>query len=222
MKFKDKKTEQDYWNNFYSKSVINVPSQFCVSITADVNKKKTIVEFGSGTGRDSLYLASIGYVAVAMDLSVEAVEKCNSSMKDQGVEHAVFICGDMSNSDDVKTAIDTARSYAHDDESELVIYSRFVMHSLDDQQEDLFLASLSENINQSESLYLEFRSAEDIETEKYFGNENHYRRYIDTDEFVAKLEVKHGFEVKYSITGQGMARYKNEDPFVARIIAVKV
>lgn len=221
MKFKDKKAEQDYWNDFYSKSFIDVPSQFCVSITSDVDKKKTIVEFGSGAGRDSLYLASIGYVAVAMDLSVEAVEKCNNAMQKQGVEHAVFLCGDMSSSDDVKEVIDTARHYAHNDESKLVVYSRFVMHALDDQQEDLFLTALTENMNQSEYLYLEFRSTEDMETEKYFGNDNHFRRYIDSDKFVSNLKTKYGFDVIYSITGQGMARYKKEDPFVSRIIAVK-
>ena len=221
MKFKDKKAEQDYWNDFYSRSFIDVPSQFCVSITTDVPKKKTIVEFGSGAGRDSLYLASIGYVAVAMDLSVEAVEKCNNAMQKQGVEHAVFLCGDMSSSDDVKEVIDTARNYAHNDESKLVVYSRFVMHALDDQQEDLFLTALTENMNQSEYLYLEFRSTEDVETKKYFGNDNHFRRYIDSDKFVSNLKTKYGFDVIYSITGQGMARYKNEDPFVSRIIAVK-
>ena len=221
MKFKDKKAEQDYWNDFYSKSFIDVPSQFCVSITSDVHKKKTIVEFGSGAGRDSLYLASIGYVAVAMDLSVEAVEKCNNAMQKRGVEHAIFLCGDMSSSDDVKEVIDTARNYAHNDESKLVVYSRFVMHALDDQQEDLFLTALTENMNQSEYLYLEFRSTEDMETEKYFGNDNHFRRYIDSDKFVSNLKTKYGFDVIYSITGQGMARYKNEDPFVSRIIAVK-
>ena len=221
MKFKDKKAEQDYWNDFYSKSFIDVPSQFCVSITSDVHKKKTIVEFGSGAGRDSLYLASIGYITVAMDLSVEAVEKCNNAMQKQGVEHAVFLCGDMSSSDDVKEVIDTARNYAHNDESKLVVYSRFVMHALDDQQEDLFLTALTENMNQSEYLYLEFRSTEDMETEKYFGNDNHFRRYIDSDKFVSNLKTKYGFDVIYSITGQGMARYKNEDPFVSRIIAVK-
>jgi tellurite methyltransferase len=221
MKFKDKKAEQDYWNDFYSKSFIDVPSQFCVSITSDVHKKKTIVEFGSGAGRDSLYLASIGYVAVAMDLSVKAVEKCNNAMQKQGVEHAVFLCGDMSSSDDVKEVIDTARNYAHNDDSKLVVYSRFVMHALDDQQEYLFLTALTENMNQSEYLYLEFRSTEDMETEKYFGNDNHFRRYIDSDKFVSNLKTKYGFGVIYSITGQGMARYKNEDPFVSRIIAVK-
>ena len=221
MKFKDKKAEQDYWNDFYSKNFIDVPSQFCVSITSDLPKKKTIVEFGSGAGRDSLYLASIGYVAVAMDLSVEAVEKCNNAMQKQGVEHAVFLCGDMSSSDDVKEVIDTARNYAHNDESKLVVYSRFVMHALDDQQEYLFLTALTENMNQSEYLYLEFRSTEDMETEKYFGNDNHFRRYIDSDKFVSNLKTKYGFDVIYSITGQGMARYKNEDPFVSRIIAVK-
>ena len=47
MKFKDKKAEQDYWNDFYSKNLIDIPSQFCVSITSDLPKKKISVNICS-------------------------------------------------------------------------------------------------------------------------------------------------------------------------------
>lgn len=221
MNFKNKVVEQDYWNKFYEKCVIDVPSQFCVSMATNISNRKTIVEFGSGSGRDSLYLASIGHVVVAMDLSVEAVEKCNMLMKSQGVHHSDFLNGDMSNASNVHQAISIARSNAHYDESDLIVYSRFVMHTLDDNQEDLFLSSVSKSMKTSEVLCLEFRSKEDAETEKYFGNENHYRRYIDSGAFIDRLENNYNFEVEYNITGQGMARYKNEDPFVTRIVAVK-
>jgi len=221
MSFKDISTEQDYWNDFYGKCVIDVPSQFCVSMATDISKRKTVVEFGSGNGRDSLYLASIGHVLVALDLSVEAVEKCNASMISQGVKHAIFLHGDMSTDNDVQKAVAVARGNAHDDEPELVIYSRFVMHSLDDEQEQKFLTSLSGCMKSGEKLYLEFRSAEDAITDKYYGNANHYRRYVDTIKFIESLSESHGFEVDYSITGQGMARYKEEDPFVSRILATK-
>lgn len=221
MSFKDSSTEQNYWNDFYEKCVIDVPSQFCVSMATDITKRKTVVEFGSGNGRDSLYLASIGHVLVALDLSVEAVEKCNTSMISQGVKHAIFLHGDMSNDDDVQKAITIARGNAHDDEPELVIYSRFVMHSLDDEQEHKFLTSLSGCMKPGEKLYLEFRSSEDAVTDKYYGNTNHYRRYVDTTKFVKSLSGDYSFEINYSITGQGMARYKEEDPFISRILATR-
>lgn len=221
MSLKDSSTEQGYWNDFYEKCVIDVPSQFCVSMLTDISKRKTVVEFGSGNGRDSLYMASIGHVLVAMDLSVEAIEKCNSSMISQGVKHAIFLHGDMSNDVDVQKALAVARGNAHADEPELVIYSRFVMHSLDDEQEKKFLTSLSGYMKPGEKLYLEFRSTEDAVTDKYYGNTNHYRRYIDTTKFVKSLSENCGFEVNYSVTGQGMARYKEEDPFISRILATK-
>ena len=92
---KDKVIEKGYWDDFYKNCVIDVPSQFCVSMATDNNNKKTIIEFGMGSGRDSLYLASQGYIVVAVDLSESAVNVCNEKMDKQGVKHTEFICGDI-------------------------------------------------------------------------------------------------------------------------------
>ena len=70
-----------------------------------------------------------------------------------------------------------------------------------------------------EKVYLEFRSKEDAELDKTFGN--HYRRFVDTDKFVKSMTDK-GFKSLYGITGQGMAKYKDEDPFVSRLIFEKI
>ena len=48
----------------------------------------------------------------------------------------------------------------------------------------------------------------------------HYRRYVDTPVMMESLKIL-GFDIGYHITGLGMAKYKNEDPFVSRIIATK-
>ena len=41
------------------------------------------------------------------------------------------------------------------------------------------------------------------------------------DHFIAELASVAGFKTTYSLTGQGMARFKEEDPVVSRVIAVK-
>ena len=95
------------------------------------------------------------------------------------------------------------------------------MHSLDIDQESDFLLALSKSLITGDTVYFEFRSEEDAETEKYFGNKNHFRRYVDSNRFIRDLNDIHQFDISYSITGNGMARYRGEDPVVTRIIAVK-
>ncbi len=220
MSAKNISLEQNYWNDFYSKWVIDIPSQFCVQMLTEVNPKHTIVEFGSGNGRDSHYIAYQGHMVVAMDLSREAVEKSRSTMEKRDIEHAVFSVGDVSVEKDVAGVLAVGRERGHADSQSLVVYSRFVLHSLDDEQEALFLSALAVHMEVGDYLYFEYRCSEDAGTEKIFGN--HYRRFVDTDSLSSDLVDKHGFAVEYCRTGQGMAKYKNEDPFVSRIIARKL
>jgi hypothetical protein len=116
----------------------------------------------------------------------------------------------------VTNAINIARKKAEN--RNMVFYSRFVMHSLDDKQEQALLNILSENMNTDELIYFEFRSKEDENLDKHFGG--HYRRYVDSDLFLNRLMALN-FSIDYSLVGQGMAKYKEEDPFVIRIIAKK-
>ena len=142
MSGKDVQLEKAYWDKFYSDCVIDVPSQFCVSMATDVHTKKAVVEFGMGNGRDSLYLAGQGFIVVGVDISSGAVSNCEQAMAKRGVRHATFLCGDITTEETVEKAIGTARELANDSSSGLIIYSRFVIHSLDDAQEKLFLTSL--------------------------------------------------------------------------------
>ena len=219
MKDKNVSDEKGYWNHFYEKWVIDVPSQFCVQVATEVGPDETIVEFGCGNGRDALYLVGQGHIVVALDLSVQAIAQCNEKMEQKGISHAEFIRGDLARDEDVKRALDLARRKSGEKSSSsgLAVYSRFVLHTLDDMQETAFLSSLSKQLKKNERVYLEFRSLEDADEQKLYGN--HYRRYIDTDRLIDELTTRYGFAVEYSITGQGMAKYKEEDPFISRIIA---
>jgi len=213
--------EKGYWDNFYKNCTIDIPSQFCVSMATDNHNKKTIVEFGMGNGRDSLYLATQGHIVVSVDISESAVVSCENAMRQKNISHAVFLCGDISTKETVKKVFEMARSKCHKEYPELIIYSRFVMHSLSQDQEAGFLQSLSEFLQSGDQIYFEFRSEEDSVTDKHFGNKNHFRRYVDSQKFIQNLTDKYQLDIDYSITGCGMAKYKDEDPVVTRIIATK-
>ena len=212
-------TEKEYWNKFYqehSKNILfSIPSQFCCLMATEINTDKGIAEFGCGNGRDSIFLARHGFDVVAMDLSSEAITQNNSNTKDY--PNIAFYSGDVSKQEDVNLLLDKARAISKDKNT--VVYSRFFLHSLDDAQENSFLQSLSETLIKEDQIYFEFRTNQDENTKKVY--ENHFRRFVHADKFLEKLK-QHGFEVNYHIEGIGMAKFKNEDPVVARFMATKV
>ncbi|MCF6287722.1 MAG: class I SAM-dependent methyltransferase [Proteobacteria bacterium] len=217
METKDIELNKEYWDKFYQSNFKHTPSQFCVCVLTEIPDNVVILELGSGNGRDSLYFASQGYQTIALDLSSQAIESCNKASVERNIEHVTFIQADLSKLKDVNKAVSIARSKAAN--AKIVFYSRFVMHSLDDAQEIEFLNNLSTYMQADELIYFEFRSKEDAKLDKYFGG--HYRRYIDTDNFIQRLNNLN-FKINYQLVGQGMAKYKAEDPFVARIIAQKL
>jgi len=217
MESKNIEVNKGYWDNFYQNNFKHTPSQFCVCVLTEIPDDATVVELGSGNGRDSLYFASQGHVTVAMDLSHTAIESCQEEVLKRKVKHSSFVQADLTSHEDVSAAITHARTKSQG--KSMVFYSRFVMHSLDDEQEQALLTILSQCIQAGELIYFEFRSKEDENLDKHFGG--HYRRYVDTDVFMHRLRNL-GFKINYQLIGQGMAKYKEEDPFVIRIIAQKV
>ncbi len=215
MSDKNLRHESDYWDDFYAHWEIDIPSQFCVMLATEADKTRPVVEFGCGNGRDSIYLARHGFHVTALDLSEEAIRHNQQKADRMSSLEATFICGDVTSSNDVSKAMNQARV----DDMPLNIYSRFFLHTLDDEQEQLFLTALSAVTHTGDNLYLEFRCDLDANIDKLF--EGHFRRYVETDKLVESLQQQHGFSVSYRRTGQGMAKYKHEDPFVSRIIATR-
>jgi len=214
---KDVAAEKNYWNDFYSRFNISHPSQFCVMTAIETDQSVPVVEFGCGNGRDSIYLATHGRTVYGCDLSAPAIEANAAKSKDvSGVEFAVV---DASCATQVGAIVAKARGPPAD-ASRVVVYTRFFLHSIDQAQEDKFLAALSSALVAGDKLYFEFRCKMDEALEKVHGKD-HYRRYVDTPAMLEGL-VKLGFAVEYEITGRGMAKYKQEDPYVSRVIARKV
>lgn len=214
---KDIEFNRNYWDTFYAKWHRQTPSQFCVCVITELAEDTVVVELGSGNGRDAHYFASQGYITVATDLSDQAIQACKEQAESQNIDHATFFQGDLTDESSVQAIIKEARILAKN--SNVVFYSRFIMHSLDDDQEIQFLNLLAKNMQSDEKIYFEFRSKEDADITKHY--KGHFRRYVDTSIFKQRLSNL-GFNMEYSITGQGMAKFKEEDPFVSRVIAKKI
>lgn len=207
-----------YWDSFYTSNHKHTPSQFCVCVLTEINEDAVVVELGSGNGRDSHYFASQGHITIAMDLSDQAIKSCIDLAAERNIEHSTFFQGDLSSEESVQNITQHAREKSNG--RDMIFYSRFVMHSIDDAQELSFLTTLCNCMHQDEIVYFEFRSKEDAELTKHYGG--HFRRYVDTDKFKQLLTNEFSFKIDYSITGKGMAKFKEEDPYVSRITARKL
>ena len=230
---KDVGTEGSYWNTFYSGAVasnsssssLGIPSQFCTMVATEVDRSTPIVEFGCGNGRDSLYFSSKAFRVIGSDLSPTAIAKnratatalVTAAAAADGLTEARFSVCDVTDEAAVGELIAEARKLAGD--GNIVVYHRFFLHSIDEVQESKFVGALSKSLRPGDKLYMEFRCHLDEDLPKVYGK-THYRRYVRTDDFVTLLGSL-GFRTEYQVTGQGMAKYKNEDPFVSRVIAVK-
>ena len=158
-------------------------------------------------------VASQGVRVFSGDLSSKAVE----SLQKNAAPNATFSVCDVSNPKHVTSLVEQARAEAQaSDNFNITLYNRFFMHALDEAQEFVYLEALSIATKMGDTLYMEYRCSHDASLAKEHGK-GHYRRYIETKMLVALLESL-DFSIKYEITGQGMAKYKAEDPFVSRII----
>lgn len=211
---KDVRKEKKYWDEFYS-SVSNVPvspSQFCVFVAAEVDEGTPIVEFGCGNGRDSFFFSMQGFPVFASDVSKRAIG-IDQGKTGNGV---LFFECDCTDDAGVANLFQKARQI----NSTIAVYNRFFLHTIDEKQECLFLGALQNNMIIGDMLYMEFRCNLDETLPKTYGKD-HYRRYVKTDNLLISL-LNLGFEIKYKVTGQGMATYRDEDPFVSRIVAMKI
>ena len=129
-----------------------------------------------------------------------------------GLEGAAFSVCDCTNEIDVESLLTQAHETVDSKTTNIVVYTRFFLHSIDKTQEQQFVIALGKSMIQGDKLYFEFRCELDEALSKVYGKD-HYRRYVKTSEFVDFLKTI-GFEIEYEMTGQSMAKYKSEDPFV--------
>lgn len=204
----------EYWDNFYSgielKSTRH-PSQFAAFVLGEFPDADRLIEFGCGNGRDAEFFAVYGLNVIAADASQSAVDVCNKRSIHSNLKFAKFVVG----VDDISKLSE----YLSKPAVKTVLYARFFLHAMTDKEEEDFFALASAILESGSIMALEYRCADDAKIRKEFGE--HYRRYLKHNDLCTRV-VNHGFKIDYQIEGRGYAKYKAEDAFVGRCIAVRL
>ncbi|MFM5929378.1 MAG: class I SAM-dependent methyltransferase [Novosphingobium sp.] len=207
-----------YWNSYYTNAQVpELPSQFAVFVanelvTGSLPAHRSVVDLGCGNGRDSLFFAQLGFHVGCIDRSEAAIAACEQRFAKAslgGQPKPLCRVGEADGAalGEVTSALG----------GPVFIYSRFFFHAIDDAAEQRTIDRIGEVLGTNGGmLAVEFRSTEDEALQK--STPPHYRRYVDPAAFAERLQLA-GLNVIWQAKGTGMAKYKQDDAHVARIIA---
>lgn len=202
-------SELKYWKSYYQQHPeITKPTLFAEFVENNFSPKGSLIELGCGAGRDCAFFGSNGLEVTGIDQCPNVVEKLNSIK----LHKSKFIVDDFTN-------LTNDKKYAN-------VYSRFTLHSVNRIEASRTLNWAFKCLDNDGKLFIEVRSVND----EYFGigddlgddawYSDHYRRFVRFDEICSELE-EIGFQILYKIESQGLAPYKNEDPFIIRLVCSK-
>lgn len=203
-----------YWSAFYSDATAPAePSAFARSIAERWPDLPAVIDIGCGNGRDSLFFITQGRKVAGLDSCPEAVALCARQaerLPGFAPDQARFVTGSA-------TDRHSWDAIAAADSGPVLIYARFFFHAVPDEAEAAILDLASELLaRRGGALCAEFRTPKDQALAKVMPE--HYRRFVDPDAFCARLEAR-GLRVVERHEGQGLAVYKGEDAYVARVHA---
>jgi SAM-dependent methyltransferase len=203
-----------HWFPFYESSeaanVPSTPSPFARWF-AEQEHTGLVVDVGCGTGRDSLWLAGQGFAVRGLDYAPPAVALARQA----AAERAVDARFDVLNLYDSRHVLAMGATLSHT-EGPVFLYGRFLLHALTDlgRKHLWLLARMS--MRNGRRFYLEFRAAAPHLPEFEFGE--HYRQHLNPDRIAEEIE-RMGGQIEDRVDGYGLAVYKNEDPYVSRMVA---
>ncbi|MBB6021632.1 SAM-dependent methyltransferase [Paenibacillus sp. JGP012] len=218
MNFSEKENV-DYWNQFYKNFNLVEESTFCKFVKALINDTEIkVLDVGCGSGRDAFSFARSGYEVIGIDRSEESI-KFNNKIKEDFSEindKISFHTIDISNKEEFSNYFTSFRKSSTNKNRKILVYLRFLLHSITEETEEKLLEVLSKNMIKGDVIAAEFRTIEDRDIDKHF--QNHYRRFVIAEDLLGCLVEKYNFEKKYYKKGQGMSIYKSEDPYLARLV----
>lgn len=209
----------EHWEKFYANNRNLQESTFCKEVREMMQEDYIIVDIGCGSGRDSFFFAAAGLDVFAIDRSYEAI-KANKQLavENRTVGSLEFKRIDLSDAFELNEYFVHIVNYAEASQKKIAFYLRFLLHAIDDETEKVLLDTIVQNAASGTCFVAEFRTTEDEEKSKVY--DDHYRRFICTDEFLINMRNR-GFEIKEFYKGTGLSIYKEEDPFLARVFAMK-
>lgn len=206
--------DHKYWNEYYKKNKAPIePSNFAVEVFKYLEEGKELLELGCGNGRDSLHFAKKHIRVTAMDQSESAINILQENNKNK--KNIKFIIDDFVN------------SKIYYNENYEYIYSRFTLHSITKEEQDILFDKVYMALNNKGKFFIEVRSINDeiygkgekVGDDEYIYN-SHYRRFLKIEDLVDDLK-RGGFNIIFANESDSYAVYKDERPYVIRIIAQK-
>jgi SAM-dependent methyltransferase len=202
----------NYWDGFYATKADKVPSEpsaFARWVAERDDPPSSLVDIGSGTGRDALWLASQGIEVLGCDYSPVAVRYASAHAEERGCS-ATFRQLDLY---DLREMLSVGALLGHEATRDAV-YARFLVHALEDAGRlNLWRFSRSVLSRTAGRVFLEFRTEA---TTHEFGE--HFRHFVDAEVVCSEL-TSYGFDIEHCEDRHGLAVYKGEDPRVCRIVA---
>jgi 2-polyprenyl-3-methyl-5-hydroxy-6-metoxy-1,4-benzoquinol methylase len=203
-----------HWDAFYrgARGALE-PSPFAVEVTrSGLKGRSRVLDVGCGNGRDSAHFAQLGHQVLAVDTSRAAIDLCRKTYQHLSIDFRHGPAEAIAASPD-RPAFD-------------VVYCRFVLHAMTEQEEAAFFHAARELLGPDGRLFLECRSINDplsrlgeviSPTERIHG---HYRRFAIMDDLLQRLQAAQ-LKVVSKLESSHLAVFNDEDPVVIRIEARK-
>ena len=209
--------DKNYWKNIYSKqSEDERPSLFALYVTESIGVEgKSLIELGCGNGRDAICFANANAnMVVAVDQCENIIELLQHRY--QQVGNLDFQCRDF--------------TCMEDDTPYDIIYSRFTLHSISQEQQHDVIQWAYRNLKDGGRLCIEvrgqkneiFQVGEPVEGEPdAFILNDHYRRFLHFETFCEELRSCH-FQIDFAKEQKGFAPYNGQDETYIRVIASRM
>jgi cyclopropane fatty-acyl-phospholipid synthase-like methyltransferase len=192
-----------HWNNFYKKFSLQKESNFAKFVIKNIKKNKTLIDIGCGNGRDTLFFIKKNIKVLGVDKSITAISRNKNQQNFKNINI-------LKNYKKIKQKFD-------------YVYARFFIHTINKDEEIVFLKIMRYLSKNNSTVYLEFRTDKDplikkglkvSENERIHG---HYRRFINVKNFCQNLE-KFKFKILYCKQSTNFSKFKNEKPHICRLV----
>tara|TARA_A100001011_G_scaffold202427_1_gene210788 strand:+ start:1416 stop:2081 length:666 start_codon:yes stop_codon:yes gene_type:complete len=209
-----------HWNKFYSKKKHPIKTsnfaKFLYKKFLIKGKGKKLIDIGCGNGRDSFFFADKKFNVTSLDRSDIAVRNNLIYKEKYRYKNINFIKLDIN-----KKSILKGKKYDY-------IYLRFFVHAITHlSQRRLFKLLNRIGKKHTSLIMLEFRTISDelMKKGKIISNceriDNHYRRFINTKDFIKEFMSFVKCKIVYFQEGKGMSIFKKDNPHLCRLVFKK-
>jgi SAM-dependent methyltransferase len=196
-----------YWNNFYKNFLLKKESSFARYVFKKIKYKKRakILDIACGNGRDTFFFLNKGFDIKGLDISKTAI-KINKKF----YPNNFFLKNICSKKFYIQKKYD-------------FIYCRFFLHTINENDEDIFFKNLKKISDKKTIIFLEFRTTKDplmkkglliSKNERFF---THYRRFINTKNLVKKIMILN-FNILKISASFNYALFDKQRPHICRLI----